>query len=53
LSAYNVRFSDSVSGERFQIFDLDSINLLYKLNNLADKQVKGYPEFSSLTTQQQ
>ena len=53
LSAYNVRFSDSVSGERFQIFDLDSINLLYKLNNISDKQIKGYPEFSKLTTQQQ
>lgn len=53
LGAYNVRFSDSVSGERFQLFDLDSINLLYKLNNISDKQVKGYPEFNKLSTQEQ
>ena len=38
LSAYNVRFTnkntDASETQRFQIFDLDSVNLLFKLNSL-------------------
>ena len=52
LGAYNVRFIDGATNTRFQIYDLDSINLLFKLNNLIvnpKKSVKGYTLFTKLT----
>lgn len=55
LSAYNVRFSDKY-GYEFQIFDLDSINLLFKMNNLMTKpsdKIKGYKLFTELTPDNQ
>lgn len=49
LSAYNVRYTDVNTGNRFQIYDLDSINLLFKLNNLMTKnEIKGYELFTNL-----
>lgn len=36
LAGYNVRFI-SDTGEKFQLNDLDSINLLYDINDLSDK----------------
>ena len=49
LSAYNVRYTDVDTGNRFQIYDLDSINLLFKLNNLMTKnEIKGYELFTNL-----
>ena len=59
LGAYNVRFSDSIHGFDFQLFDLDSVNLLFKLNNLwtggekRNKAIKGYTLFQSLNPIQQ
>lgn len=53
LGAYNVRFSDKL-GNRYQIFDLDSINLLFKLNNLrSDKSIKGYTKFNEQSPEKQ
>ena len=54
LSAYNVRFKnkDIFEGDVeqwFQIYDLDSINLLFTLNNLIlEDQPKGYENFLTL-----
>ena len=51
LGAYNVRFTDSETGYRFQMMDLDSVNLLFKLNNLwtnEKKPIKGYTPFQQL-----
>ena len=53
LSAYNVRFTDANTDERFQIYDLDSVNLLFKLNNLHPKGVDGYSKFKELDSEQQ
>ena len=54
LSAYNVRYTDVNTGYRFQIYDLDSINLLFKLNNLmTKKEIKGYELFTNLDETQQ
>ena len=61
LSAYNVRFSGRIKTEdgyvkdyRFQIFDLDSINLLFKINNLrTKKKVKGYDLFQNKSLDEQ
>ena len=53
LSAYNVRFTDINTEERFQLYDLDSVNLLFKLNNLNPKGVQGYPKFKELDSKQQ
>lgn len=54
LSAYNVRFTDSKTGHRFQIYDLDSVNLLFKLNNLfTDDKIKGYELFQNLDENRQ
>ena len=59
LGAYNVRFVDKATGYRFQMFDLDSVNLLFRLNNIwtggekHDKPIKGYPLFQSLNSEQQ
>ena len=56
LSAYNVRFTDEVTGLNFQMFDLDSINLLFKLNNLwtnEKKPIKGYTPFQKLSPEKQ
>lgn len=55
LSAYNVRFNDT-QGNRFQIYDLDSVNLLFKLNNLIvdkDIKIKGYELFQNLDNNNQ
>ena len=54
LSAYNVRFSDRATGDRFQIYDLDSVNNLFNLNSLkTEKPPKGYKVFQELTPQEQ
>ena len=54
LSAYNVRYTDVNTGNRFQIYDLDSINLLFKLNNLmTEKEIKGYELFTQLNEDKQ
>ena len=52
LGAYNVRFTDKATETRFQIFDLDSVNLMFKLNQLwtnSKKPIKGYELFQNLT----
>lgn len=54
LGAYNVRYTDKNTGYRFQIYDLDSINLLFNLNNLYTKKVpKGYKSFLEQTPEKQ
>ena len=56
LGAYNVRFWDAATNTRFQIYDLDSINLLFKLNGLITnpkKKVKGYELFTKLDVRSQ
>ena len=56
LGAYNVRFIDASNGYRYQIYDLDSINLLFKLPQLiTDKEngVKGYKVFTELDISEQ
>ena len=56
LGAYNVRFTDSSNGYRYQIYDLDSINLLFKLPQLItnkDKKVDGYKLFTELDISEQ
>ena len=54
LGAYNVRFTDVQTGNRFQIFDLDSVNLLFTLNNLStEKEIKGYTLFQKQSAAEQ
>jgi hypothetical protein len=54
LSAYNVRFTDKITGQRFQIYDLDSINLLFNLNRLSiGKAPKGYTAFDKISEEEQ
>ena len=58
LSAYNVRFTnkntDASETQRFQIFDLDSVNLLFKLNSLnTKKNVTGEGLFQELSVKRQ
>lgn len=56
LGAYNVRFIDASNGYRYQIYDLDSINLLFKLPQLItdkEKRVKGYKMFTELDISEQ
>lgn len=60
LSAYNVRFSNNILIEgiikqRFQIYDLDSVQLLFNLNHLIlnDEQPKGYDNFMTLSKDKQ
>lgn len=56
LSAYNVRFTDAKSGHRFQIYDLDSINLLFNLNYLLTDpkvKIKDHNLFQSNNSEQQ
>ena len=58
LSAYNVRFTnkntDASETQRFQIFDLDSVNLLFKLNSLnTKKNVTGEGLFQELSAKRQ
>lgn len=55
LSAYNVRFYNANNlRQKFQIYDLDSINLLFTLNNLILKdQPKGYDNFLKLSPEKQ
>lgn len=56
LGAYNVYFKDKTTEHSFQMFDLDSINLLFKLNNLwinSKKPIKGYKVFQELSEMQQ
>lgn len=53
LAAYNVRFSD-YKGRRYQIFDLDSIALLFKLNELqTEANHSTHAVFTDLTPEQQ
>ena len=54
LGAYNVRFTDKNTGQRFQIYDLDSINLLFNLNRLSiGKAPKGYTAFDKISEEEQ
>lgn len=54
LGAYNVRYTDKNTGYRFQIYDLDSVNLLFNLNNLyTQKAPKGYKSFLEQTPEKQ
>ena len=58
LGAYNVRFTNKNTDpnvtQRFQIFDLDSVNLLFKLNSLnTDKDITGEGTFQKLTPERQ
>ena len=59
LAAYNVRFSNKLNVEgilnqRFQIYDLDSVQLLFELNNIVPtKPPKGYEKFMDLSLDKQ
>ena len=59
LSAYNVRFKNKNVFEgdveqRFQIYDLDSVNLLFTLNNLIlEDTPKGYENVLKITPEKQ
>lgn len=55
LGAYNARFQDEY-GNHFNMFDLDSMVLLFDLNGLwtdKDRPIKGYKLFQNLTLEEQ
>lgn len=54
LSAYNVRFSDKYNPERqFQLYDLDSVHMLFHLNKLKLKPPKGVIPFKDASNKQE
>lgn len=51
LSAYNVRFSDN-SDRQFQLYDLDSVHMLFHLNKIKSKSTKGVIPFRNAENKQ-